>query len=756
MDQKTEMNNRILTSSLNPAHWLEIVTNNCIDAKIAVSAFVSAKSSEEACQYLKRLPTCGVGSGWYVNCVDPFGREDKKAGQFKPDNPPPKTDSKGKPLTDTNGNPKVNKYLNRNDGGIPMLLAHPDPNYWSSIIDDPSIPLFLTEGAKKAAAAISAGFPCIALAGVYNWSEKETGGISSLHQYIQDFLIPGRKIYICFDADWHTNPQVRDALLRLATEIASFNKIEVYLVTLPNNLTPHAKGLDDFIKIHGIDLFHKVVSDSLSIADFKQHWYKESGGWEISLEKSLELSFEAIWQETKGSNYHYTIAGWIKKQEGGFWSFIPDANIRREIQELLSKIYWTNKNGANKNKKIFDKATSKNRESCYQWLQNSLGHELKTDYNHLCFKNGVLNLKTKELRLASVDEICLTIMNYDYNPSIKEPPPVFKKFITASYGIIQLDYIRALTSMLLDPSCEWRYFPFVTGKSRTGKSTLIDLWTKLFPSTNIRYGSDLELINTPQGRASLVGVRVYAVSDFTTFLNNPGAIYDFIENRPLSVRRLYATETRSLPLFCRLVLGGVEVAKVKGARDGWEERVRYLSTKLKIDQLPDIDLEKQLEQEIPLIASWALNMDTQHRSLLLKSGYDTEIRQEAEIENDAVKAFIDDCLTLGSEHQEIEIASTLYPMFLAWAKHTKHGMEIKEKTFVSRLKSTLPAKFKKINNTHYNASLGKSVSQKTRLKNIALVNSKIFTAEMIGKYIYDPCFAEPGGMYRLNLHSLNY
>ena len=732
---------------LNAKHWLEIVTGSCIEADLADSAFESVEKPAEVNKFLKRSAIALLGKGWITHCTDPFGRDENAAGQFKPDEPPIKTDSKGKPILDSRGIPKVNKYYSRNEGGIPMLLKHPDPEYWQRILDDPSVPIVITEGAKKAAACISAGFPCIALSGVYNWAAP--GGISPLHGYIQDFLIAGRKVYLCFDSDWESNPQVRDALMRLAANIEDFAPdIQVLIISIPSDI---AKGLDDYIKATSRASFRKLLEIAVSIATFKKQLVKANGGWELNPELSLELSFAQAWEETHQKNFRYTVAGWISF-DGNFWKLTPDSSVKQNIQELLERIYWVKKTKGSE-KKIYDKATSSSRESCYTWLTYSLRQELKPNYTHLCFKNGYLDLRSREIRELNIDDICLTALPYNYQKNIDTAPPTFLKFIESSFGLNQLNYIRALTSMLLDPTCEWRYFPFVKGRSRTGKSTLIDLWMQMFPAESVRYGSDLEIINAPQTRASLVGCRIYAVSDFTSFLSNPGAIYDFVENRPLSLRRLFATETTSIPLYCRLVLGGVEVAKVKGARDGWEGRVRYLSTLDRIVPLKNLNLESDLAAEIPHLVSWALNMEVKERSQMLHSGFDEQIKIAAEIENDPIKAFIDDCFTTAPADFALEISSVLYPMFLAWARHTKHGVDIKEKTFVARLKSTLPEQNRKNSTTIYSASLGRPISSKSVTLGITMVSDKLFTQEFAGKFVYNPEFSEPGGISRLNLVS---
>ena len=49
-----------------------------------------------------------------------------------------------------------------------------------AMLRDPSVPLWVTEGARKVDAAVTAGLACVGLAGVYGWraTDKETGGKS--------------------------------------------------------------------------------------------------------------------------------------------------------------------------------------------------------------------------------------------------------------------------------------------------------------------------------------------------------------------------------------------------------------------------------------------------------------------------------------------------------------------------------------------------------------------------------------------------
>src|SRR5437660_10195523 len=77
-------------------------------------------------------------------------------------------------------------------------------------LSDPSVPLIITEGLKKAEAAAQVGLCAIALGGVWNWRHR----IGTASFPIADFeAIPleGRKVLPTFDSDAVTNPQVRRA-----------------------------------------------------------------------------------------------------------------------------------------------------------------------------------------------------------------------------------------------------------------------------------------------------------------------------------------------------------------------------------------------------------------------------------------------------------------------------------------------------------------------------------------------------------------
>jgi hypothetical protein len=110
--------------------------------------------------------------------------------QIRPDTP--RINERGKPV----------KY--ETPGGSRMVLDVPPRARIG--LGDPSIPLFVTEGIRKADCAVSRGLCCVALLGVWNWrGSNEQGGKVALADW-ESLALNGRQVYIAFDSDAMLKP----------------------------------------------------------------------------------------------------------------------------------------------------------------------------------------------------------------------------------------------------------------------------------------------------------------------------------------------------------------------------------------------------------------------------------------------------------------------------------------------------------------------------------------------------------------------
>lgn len=162
--------------------------------------------------------------------------------QIRPDRPRIKD---GKPL----------KY--ETPAGSRMAIDVPRPVRGQ--LGDPAVPLFVTEGARKADSAVSHGLCCISVLGVWNWRGKnEAGGKVALPDW-ELVALNGREVYLCWDSDVTTKTEVMFALRRLKNllELREAKVRVVYLLGSDaedgdEGTTRGTKvGLDDYLAAGG-------------------------------------------------------------------------------------------------------------------------------------------------------------------------------------------------------------------------------------------------------------------------------------------------------------------------------------------------------------------------------------------------------------------------------------------------------------------------------------------------------------------------
>jgi hypothetical protein len=120
--------------------------------------------------------------------------------QYRPD--APRLDAKGKPV-------KYETPVGQRNGiDVPPGVG--------PMLDDPSIPLWLTEGVKKADASAIAGLACVALIGVWNWRGTNVYGGKVAVADFDDIALNRRRIILGFDSDLVIKKSVQGALRSLA------------------------------------------------------------------------------------------------------------------------------------------------------------------------------------------------------------------------------------------------------------------------------------------------------------------------------------------------------------------------------------------------------------------------------------------------------------------------------------------------------------------------------------------------------------
>jgi len=160
---------------------------------------------------------------------------------YRPDNPRVTEQKRKGKLSDGTYPNKVIKYEFPKGAGTRVDC----PPTCQPMLKDPRIPLWITEGQKKADALASHELCVIALLGVWNWKGKnELGGTTFLNDF--DYIaLDKRDVRIVFDSDIMTKPEVRGALVRF-TEHLQRKGAHVSHVHLPGG-TNGKVGVDDWL-----------------------------------------------------------------------------------------------------------------------------------------------------------------------------------------------------------------------------------------------------------------------------------------------------------------------------------------------------------------------------------------------------------------------------------------------------------------------------------------------------------------------------
>jgi hypothetical protein len=154
----------------------------------------------------------------------------------------------------------------------PETLEKEDRDFWQWVLDNPSIALLITEGAKKAGSLLTAGYVAIALPGIYSGYRQHKDdygkaiGLPVLIPQLLQFCGGGREISFFFDQD--SKPKTIENVRRAIEKTGKLLGYQGCKVSVARWSSDH-KGIDDLIAAKGEDDLDQVFSDRISLDHFK-------------------------------------------------------------------------------------------------------------------------------------------------------------------------------------------------------------------------------------------------------------------------------------------------------------------------------------------------------------------------------------------------------------------------------------------------------------------------------------------------------
>ena len=133
---------------------------------------------------------------------------------------------------------------------------------WAAVMQDPTIPIAITEGeVKSLSATVNSGIPFIGLGGVFQWADNKVP-----IRKLAAFNFDRREVFIVFDSDIDINAQVQLAESRLSQFLLQ-SRAKVKRARLPAGTDGQKQGADDFIASYGAEAFTMALKSTDALSD---------------------------------------------------------------------------------------------------------------------------------------------------------------------------------------------------------------------------------------------------------------------------------------------------------------------------------------------------------------------------------------------------------------------------------------------------------------------------------------------------------
>ena len=472
-------------------------------------------------------------------------------------------------ITDKDGKPA--KYLQK--GGSESRLFIHQAVRETMLSNNGALPLLIVEGEKKTAKATQdlffkeKLFYPIGISGVYNWKTRKRvyteQGDKVTSDYITDLKklsIDNKLVYICFDSNKETNPQVRDAENELGKYMIARGATRVLNIRIPHDdtLGKHGIGLDDYLVKNGVEKFKGIVSNADSTETIRHSIKFIRKLPSRTFYEKVDEVVKLIIKDLTASGSFYFDNNWIyyfnnstkimlQIEEDSFsMKLANDYGLYRdnpEFKAIINKLEeYAKFNGSQitiKNVSYFDNTI----KSLYVYSNKGIVFEIPegsgvlqqrfNGYRDIFFKHRTENaaISYKEKSKGYFERHLLDICNFQYTEFTKLSPDQQRFLFTIWFYSLFFPNLLPTKPILV-----------MTGDYGSGKSTIQRLVGKLL------FGSNFN-VSTIQGERDFL----------TSIINKYFLVYDNVDINEEWVRNAIASLSTGFKVEVRKMYSNMEI-----------------------------------------------------------------------------------------------------------------------------------------------------------------------------------------------------
>ena len=541
-------------------------------------------------------------------------------------------------------------------------------------------PVFITEGSKKAACAVSHGIPCMSLSGVYNWRTTNKYGVKTTIADLEDIDFSDRVVYLAFDNDSATNEMVYWALVRFAG-VLERRGADVYFTVLPQG---EAKGLDEFI-VSG-ETMTSLKHLSGKILPPPPIAYYTANDMGMANRVADMYQDELVFDNTNDTWLVWGDGRWIVDRPGNFARrYITDYTdvIREEAKGLPDE----REEGERKSPRakhmdlanVYGNAAPvRGAEQLLRakLAENEPGFDVKPDL--LNTPNGTLDLTTMEFDPEHRPSDRITVMTNASWPTTPEEEscPRWHDFMSERFPDVDTrEFIQRMCGLFVTGNSPEKAFFILQGEKDCGKTVFIEFLHWLLGG----YGNQVNketLTKTRNGEGKqqersveLVGRRYVYVDESASNDQIDDAFIKQITGGDTTIkyRKLYQQVSEAKAEFT-LVLATNFKPRITGNDDAIWRRCHLVQFGQSIPKENQIgNFKELLKDEAPGILKWCVDGYRSWRKVGLEAPAEVRAWTSAyKDDNDPLGRFMGECFQIGPDVEGYMTPQSLAMQYAAW------------------------------------------------------------------------------------------
>jgi putative DNA primase/helicase len=600
-----------------------------------------------------------------------------------------------------------------------------EPPSVQPLLGNPSVELWITEGVKKGDALASQGLCTIALVGgVWGFrGTNEHGGKVILPDW-EHVALNGRLVYVVFDSDLATKPNVQAALKAL-WEFLRSRQARPARVQWAEAYQQQKWGVDDFFaEGHTLDELQAMIPPVGPLPQKPPaHTNGHGAGGTMPPEPPLPYSDYTnarafVQDHGQRLRYCFPWKTWLV-WTGTHWQRDTSGEVirlaKQTVKRLARQVEHLDETQASvllaHIKTSLSMAKLKALVECAQSEDGIPVQPEALDQNPwlLNCANGTLDLRTGELRPHQQADLLTKCLSIPYQP--KATCPTWQAFLwrimggtltpddpDMSVGELEarqraddrakalIAYLQEAAGYILTGSTREQCLFLCHGPTKTGKSTYLATMRALTGP----YGTQADMQtfmhkDRPEIRndlADLAGARyVYAVESQEGKRLADGLVKQLTGGTDaVKARFLFQEYFEFKPQF-KAYIGTNHLPKVKEDDDAIWERIRRIPFTVQIPKDErDTSLDTKLLEELPGILAWAVQgcLTWQQRGRLEEPQPVLDATQEYRAEMDDIGRFLNEVCILGSPETYKTQATALLHAFHRWAGNSVVSLSIRD------------------------------------------------------------------------------